>query len=107
MIFASFHRVASLPAIGYHVPVIDTSATTPRERTPAPPELAARAMALVDEFPSSLWFRHPEARVRYLDDVRIIVHHLREYGGWKEWKAAQELQECLSRNFNEKSWQPW
>lgn len=87
--------------------MIDNATTTLRERTPAPPELAARAMALVDEFPRCFWFWHPDASVRYLDDVRLVIHHLREYGGWKAWEAAQELQECLSRNFNEKSWQPW
>lgn len=87
--------------------MVDTTITTFPERTPAPPALAARAMAVVEEFPKCFWFRHPEARVRYLDDIRLIVHHLREYGGWKEWEVAQELQECLSRNFSEKSWQPW
>lgn len=66
------------------------------ERVPAPPELVARAEALVQEFPLCFWFRHPEAMVRYLDDVRLVVHHLREYGDWRAWKAAQELQQCLS-----------
>jgi hypothetical protein len=66
------------------------------ERIPAPPELAERAAALVREFDRCFWFRHPEATVTYLDDVRLVVHHLREYGGWSAWRAAQDLQRCLS-----------
>lgn len=45
-------------------------------------------------------FRQPDAKLRSLDDVRLVVHHLPEYGGWKEWKAAQELQQCLSHHSN-------
>ena len=69
--------------------------TTESERIPAPPDLVARAKAAVSEFHECFWFRHPEARVRYLDDVRLIITHLREYGGWKAWRVAQELQRCL------------
>ena len=65
-------------------------------RIPAPPELIARAEALVKEYEiDCFWFWHPEARVRYLDDVRLVVHHLREYGNHKAWQAAQELNKCL------------
>jgi hypothetical protein len=71
------------------------------ERIPAPPDLVEQASGLAREFSATcFWFRHPEAKVRYLDDVRLVVHHLREYGGWKEWKAAQKLQQCLSRHSN-------
>lgn len=66
------------------------------KRIPASPELAGQAEALVRNFAECFWFRHPEAGVRYLDDVRLVVHHLREYGGWKAWRAAQDLQRCLS-----------
>ncbi|MFM7183129.1 MAG: hypothetical protein ACKO2G_16925 [Verrucomicrobiales bacterium] len=86
---------------------MSTTTKTFAERTPAPPELLARASALVEKYPGCFWFRHPDARIRYLDDVRLVVQRLREYGGWKEWEDAQELQTCLSRNFNEKSWQSW
>jgi len=79
--------------------VTTTSQVFP-ERSPAPPEFAALAMALVDQYPRCFWFRHPEARISHLEDVRLVVHHLREYGGWKEWEAARELQSCLSRNFS-------
>jgi len=65
------------------------------ERIPAPPELVARAEAAVSEFRGCFWFWSPQARVRFLDDVRLVVLHLREYGGWKAWRAAQELQRCL------------
>lgn len=66
------------------------------DRTPAPPELIARAEALVREYDvHCFWFWHPEAKVRFFGDVRLVVEHLREYGNWRAWRAAQELQRCL------------
>lgn len=66
------------------------------DQTPAPPELIARAEALVREYDvDCFWFRHPEAKVRFMGDVRIVVEHLREYGNWRAWRDAQELQRCL------------
>ncbi len=67
-----------------------------QERIPAPPELIAKAEELVRKYSvSCFWFRHPEARVRYLGDVRIVVQHLREYGDRRAWQSAQDLQRCL------------
>jgi len=71
--------------------------------TPAPPELAARASALVRQFPECFWFWHPDARVRYREDVRLVVEHLREYGGRRAWLAAQEIHQCLSPRSRGKS----
>jgi hypothetical protein len=72
------------------------SVTTDPDQTPAPPELVAKAEALVREYDvHCFWFRHPEAKVRFIGDVRLVVHHLREYGNWRAWRAAQELQRCL------------
>ena len=68
--------------------------------TPAPPELVERATGLVREHPECFWFWHPEARVRHLEDVRLVVEHLREYGGRRAWRAAQDLHKCLSPLFN-------
>jgi hypothetical protein len=62
---------------------------------PALEELVERAAALVREYPECFWFRHPEARIRHLEDVRLVVEHLREYGGHRAWRAAQELHRCL------------
>ena len=64
-------------------------------RIPAPPELIARAEDCVREFGGCFWFWHPEARLCYLDDVGLVIKHLREYGDRKAWQAAQELQQCL------------
>lgn len=63
--------------------------------TQAPPELVERAAALVRSHPECFWFRHPEARIRHLEDVRLVVEHLREYGDRRAWRDAQELQKCL------------
>jgi len=63
---------------------------------PAPPELCERAAALVRSHPECFWFRHPEARIRHLEDVRLVVEHLREYGGHRAWWDAQKLHRCLS-----------
>ena len=64
--------------------------------TPAPPELCERAAALVRSHPECFWFRHSEARIRHLEDVRLVVDHLREYGDRRAWWDAQELHRCLS-----------
>ena len=71
--------------------------------TPAPPELVERATALVRTNPECFWFRHPDARVRHLEDVRLVVEHLREYGGWRAWWAAQDLHKCLSPLYKKRS----
>jgi len=70
---------------------------------PADAELIERASALVKQYRECFWFRHPEARIRHLGDVRLVVEHLREYGDWKAWQAAQELNRCLSRNSKNRS----
>ena len=65
-------------------------------RIPAPPELVARAEALVREYDvKCFWFWHPDAKVKYIDDIELVIHHLREYGDHEAWKAAQELRKCL------------
>ncbi len=52
---------------------------------PAPPELIARAQAAVKDFPGCFWFRRQGASVETVNDVLVIILHLREYGGWKAW----------------------
>ena len=62
----------------------------------APPELAARAEALALKYDQRcFWFRHPEATVKYIDDVELVIHHMREYGHHAAWIEAQELHKCL------------
>ncbi len=68
---------------------------SPTVRVPAPPELVTRAEQAVKDFHSCFWFRHSEARIRYLDDVELVIRHLREYGGWRAWHTAQDLRKCL------------
>ncbi len=67
--------------------------------TPAPAELIERATALVRNYPQCFWSWHCNARVRHLEDVRLIVEHLRGYGDHDAWRAAQELHKCLSPLF--------
>jgi hypothetical protein len=69
-----------------------------REPTPAPPELVTQAQAVVDRHPECFWFWHPDARVRSLEDVHLVVRHLRRYGDHEAWADAQELHRCLSRH---------
>lgn len=71
--------------------------------TPAPPELAEQANGLVRQFRECFWFWHPEARVRHLEDARLVVEHLREYGDWRAWRAAQQLHRCLSPHYRRTS----
>jgi hypothetical protein len=65
------------------------------ERVPASPEVVARALEFVRTFSECFWFRHPEATVRFTDDVRLVIEHLREYGDKKAWAAAADLQRSL------------
>jgi hypothetical protein len=69
---------------------------------PAPPELAERATALLNSHPECFWFWHPDARVQNLEDVRLVIEPLREYGGHRAWREAQELHQCLSPIFKKK-----
>ena len=72
------------------------SQETDQDYTSASPELIAKAEALVREYAvTCFWFRHPEAKVRFLGDIRIVIQHLREYGNRRAWLAAQDLQRCL------------
>ena len=89
--------LAILPEMAYPHAEMNTAVDLSEPpRIPAPPELVARAEALAKEYGlACFWFRHPEARVRFMDDVRLVVHHLREYGNQKAWRAAQDLQKCL------------
>lgn len=68
-----------------------SSSTVFPPSTPAPPELIEKALLLVRKHPECFWFRHPGARIRFIEDVRLIVEHLREYGNRKAWNEAQEL----------------
>ena len=60
--------------------------------TPAPQDLCERAMGLVRSHPECFWFRHPEARIRHLEDVLLVVDHLREYSilVLQKWKNPLE-----------------
>jgi hypothetical protein len=60
-----------------------------------PSEVIGRAADLVRRFPECFWFWHPQARVRDLGDARLVIENLRKYGGWRAWRAAQELHRCL------------
>lgn len=64
-------------------------------RVPASPEVVALATELVRKFPGCFWFWHPEAKVRYEDDVCSVIEHLREYGDKRAWAAAKELKRRL------------
>jgi len=65
------------------------------EQQDAAPELVARAEVLVRKFPSSFWFRHPDAKIRTVEDVRIVIRRLRESGNRQAWNEAQDLVRCL------------
>lgn len=71
--------------------------------TPAGSEIVAQADALVRRFPECFWFWHPEAQIRSLEDVRLVVRHLREYGDREAWLAARDLNRCLSPRFRRAS----
>ena len=59
--------------------------------TLAPPELLECASELGRKHSECFWFWHSNARVRRLEDVRLVMEHLREYGDRRAWWEAQEL----------------
>ncbi len=63
--------------------------------SPPAQELVGRAAALVKKYPECFWFWRSEARIQDLADVRLVVEHLREYGGHRAWLDAQDLYRCL------------
>ncbi len=65
-------------------------------QSPAPLELVARAEAVMSRYPECFWFWRTDARIRSLDDVRLVVRQLREHGDREAWLAAQDLARCLS-----------
>jgi len=71
--------------------------------TPAPRELIEQATALLKAYPECFWFWHSEAQVRHLEDVRLVVDHLREYGDRRAWWSAQKLHRCLSPRYKRTS----
>jgi hypothetical protein len=81
----------------------ETSEEAEFSRTLAPSDLAECAAALVKSYPECFWFWRPDARIRTLADVRLVVEHLRQYGGRHAWQAAQELHRCLLPLFRRKS----
>lgn len=69
---------------------------SPLSTHPAPPELIKRAEALFREYDAQcFWFWHPNAVIRTLEDIHVIVRELRRNGNRRAWLAAQELQRCL------------
>jgi hypothetical protein len=81
----------------------DKISELPEPPYPAPAELVARAGELVRTYPECFWFWNPAAQVRDLQDVRLVVEHLRKYGDRRAWSDAQELHRCLLPLFKKKS----
>jgi hypothetical protein len=76
---------------------VDDSTAEPIPAQPdAPPELAALAAALVRQYHECFWYWRPDAPIRSLEDVRLVVRQLRTYGGRDAWLAARDLSACLS-----------
>lgn len=73
-----------------------TASEPVENRIPAAPELVAKAEAAVREFEvQCFWFWHPDAVVRSVEDVLVVIMELRRNGNRRAWLAAQELQRCL------------
>ena len=58
-------------------------------------ETSDAARALIRQFPECFWFRHPDAPLATVEEARLVVLHLREYGGHRAWHEAQRLHSCL------------
>jgi len=66
----------------------------PEAPAEAPLELIHDAERLIRQHPECFWFRHPDARISSLDDIRLVI---------QTWQESQELQACLSLHSKNKS----
>jgi hypothetical protein len=76
-----------------------------QEATPpvaAPAAIVERAATLVQTFPECFWYWHPDAQIRDLQDVQLVIEHLRGYGDHRAWRAAQALYKCLLQVYKKK-----
>jgi hypothetical protein len=61
---------------------------------PISPEALELARSLPKEFRDCIWWRHPDITLESREDVYLIVHHLRDYGGHRARREAQRLWKC-------------
>lgn len=69
-----------------------------REQSKRPvsePVLEEARRLVKQHFAKCFWFRHPDATVETWEDAYLVVEHLREYGGHREWHEAQSLWKAL------------
>ena len=64
-------------------------------RVPVSSEVANRAKDLVKQFGEWFWLWRTGAKIRYKDDVELVIGRLRGYGDRNAWEAAKELRRCL------------
>jgi len=88
---AAYHCILVFMKLG----TSGTSSSGDLSVVPAPPDLVDRAEALVKKFPRCFWFWRSDARIRTLEDVRLVIRNLREYGDQTAWWDAQDLYQCL------------
>lgn len=58
-------------------------------------EAGATARALIRQFPECFWFWDRNTAIETVEDARLVVQNLREYGGHRAWREAQRLHSCL------------
>ena len=58
-------------------------------------ETSDTARALIRQFPECFWFWNRDAAIETVEDARLVVQNLREYGGHRAWREAQRLHACL------------
>lgn len=74
--------------------LVEEEVSDPR---PVSDEVLQQARDLIKKHHAKcFWFRHPEASINKWEDVYLVVQHLREYGGRRQWAEAQELWKLLS-----------
>ncbi|MCB1079177.1 MAG: hypothetical protein KDM63_16250 [Verrucomicrobiae bacterium] len=68
---------------------------SPKTASPVPPEVVEMALQAVKDFHECFWFRHPEAEISDIEDVSIVIDHLRRYGGHRAWERAKDLRHAV------------
>ncbi len=69
--------------------------SSPPNDQAVPEHVLEMARQAVKDFHECFWFRHREAIISDQEDVRLIIEHLRKYGGHRAWQRAQSIVVCL------------
>ena len=89
----SWHPPVEKPQGWFYLWTMNGQTSMAPEHAASATAIAMAKQALLD-FRECFWFRHPDAQVSTVGDVKLIIDRLRRHGDRKAWRAAQSLLLC-------------